>query len=67
MEWFLGVLVGIAVTVLFSKFITKTWTIGVLKINLKDPEADICGLHIDSNINDLPTKKFVILRVDSQK
>lgn len=66
MEWILGVLVGIAATVLISRFITKSWSIGVLKINLRDPEADICGLAIDSDINDLVKKKFVVLKVDSQ-
>lgn len=67
MEWFLGMIVGIVATILVSKFVTKAWTIGVLKLNLCDPEAELIGLHIDSKLNDLVRNKFVILKIDSQK
>lgn len=66
--WFLiGVAAGILVTILFTKFYARSWTIGVLKINLTDPDADMFKLNIDTDVESLPNHKIVILKVDSQK
>lgn len=66
-EWLLGVLVGISVTITFTKFVTRSWTIGALNINLVDPEEETLKLTIDANLDDMPRKKFVILLVKTQK
>ena len=65
--WLLGVLVGASICVLFYIFILKRFTIGTLLINTTDPEADICRLVIDENLDSLLKKKIVILKIDSQK
>lgn len=66
--WYtIGVLTGILLTILFTRFFARSWTIGVLDINLVDPEADTMKLNIDSDINSLPNHKFVILKVNTQK
>lgn len=67
MWYVLGLLTGILLTILFTRFFARSWTIGVLKINLTDPEEDTMKLNIDSDINSLPNHKFVILKVDTQK
>ena len=67
MWYVLGLLTGILLTILFTRFFARSWTIGVLKVNLNDPEAELMKLNIDSDINHLPNHKFVILKVDTQK
>ena len=67
MWYVLGLLTGILLTILFTRFFARSWTIGVITINLHDPEAELMKLNIDSDINTLPNHKFVILKVDTQK
>lgn len=65
--WLLGVLVGCSFVILLEILCLKKCTVGMLRFNTTDPEADICRLVIDDDLDSLSKKKIVILKIDSQK
>ena len=60
MEFIVGVWVGLLLVYIFS--VRKTPS-GTFVIDLRDPEKDVCRLEMDDSLNDIYSKKQIILNV----
>ena len=69
MEFVIGIIVG---AILYYAFVDHKKSSGTFVINLSDPEEETCRLIWDESLNELCSKKKVVLDVktiwnDSQK
>ena len=60
MEFIVGVWVGL---LLFYIFGVRKKPSGTFVIDLRDPEKDVCRLEMDDSLNDIYSKKQIILNV----
>ena len=60
MEFIVGVWVGL---LLFYIFGVRKKPSGTFVIDLRDPEKDVCRLEMDDSLNDIYSKKRIILNV----
>ena len=60
MEFIVGIWVGL---LLFYVFGVRKKPSGTFVIDLRDPEKDVCRLEMDDNLNDIYSKKQIILNV----
>ena len=60
MEFIVGVWVGL---LLFYVFGVRKKPSGTFVIDLRDPEKDVCRLEMDDSLNDIYSKKQIILNV----
>ena len=60
MEFIVGIWVGL---LLFYVFGVRKKPSGTFVIDLRDPEKDVCRLEMDDSLNDIYTKKRIILNV----
>ena len=60
MEFIVGVWVGL---LLFYIFSVRKKPSGTFVIDLRDPEKDVCRLEMDDSLNDIYSKKQIILNV----
>ena len=60
MEFIVGIWVGL---LLFYVFGVRKKPSGTFVIDLRDPEKDVCRLEMHDSLNDLYTKKRIILNV----
>lgn len=64
--WIFGILIGVVAGVLTTVVVYSTKTaFGTLLIDRQNPEKDIYRFDIDGDIVNLPKKKRIIMRVDS--
>lgn len=64
--WVFGILIGLFVGMLLTviAYYTKT-SFGTLRIDRQNPEKDIYRFDIEGDIINLPKKKRIIMKVDS--
>ena len=60
MEFIVGIWVGL---LLFYVFGVRKKSSGTFVIDLRDPEKDVCRLEMDDSLNDIYSKKQIILNV----
>ena len=60
MEFIVGIWVGL---LLFYVFGVRKKPSGTFVTDLRDPEKDVCRLEMDDSLNDIYTKKRIILNV----
>lgn len=60
MEFIVGIWVGL---LLFYIFGVRKKPSGTFVIDLRDPEKDVCRLEMDDSLNDIYSKKQIILNV----
>ena len=60
MEFVVGIWVGL---LLFYVFGVRKKPSGTFVIDLRDPEKDVCRLEMDDSLNDIYSKKQIILNV----
>lgn len=60
MEFIVGIWVGL---LLFYVFGVRKKPSGTFVIDLRDPEKDVCRLEMDDSLNDIYSKKQIILNV----
>ena len=60
MEFIVGIWVGLLLYYIFGVRKKPSWT---FVIDLRDPEKDVCRLEMDDNLNDIYSKKQIILNV----
>lgn len=60
MEFIVGIWVGLLLYYIFG---VRKKPSGTFVIDLRDPEKDVCRLEMDDSLNDIYTKKRIILNV----
>lgn len=60
MEFVVGIWVGL---LLFYVFGVRKKPSGTFVIDLRDPEKDVCRLEMDDSLNDIYSKKQIILNI----
>ena len=60
MEFIVGIWVGLLLYYIFG---VRKKPSGTFVIDLRDPEKDVCRLEMDDNLNDIYSKKQIILNV----
>lgn len=60
MEFIVGIWVGL---LLFYVFGVRKKPSGTFVIDLRDPEKDVCRLEMDDSLNDIYSKKQIVLNV----
>lgn len=60
MEFIVGIWVGLLLYYIFGM---RKKPSGTFVIDLRDPEKDVCRLEMDDNLNDIYSKKQIILNV----
>ena len=60
MEFIVGIWVGL---LLFYVFGVRKKPSGTFVIDLRDPEKDVCRLEMDDSLNNIYSKKQIILNV----
>ena len=59
-EFVIGIIVG---AILYYAFGVRKKPSGTFVIDLRDPEKDVCRLEMDENLNDIYSKRQIILNV----
>ena len=60
MEFIVGIFVG---GLLFWLFFTRKKPSGVFHIDFSDPMKDVCKLELHENLNDIYSKKCMVLKI----
>ena len=60
LEFLIGIFVG---ALLYYVFGERKKASGTFVIDLRDPEKDVCRLEMDDNLNDIYSKRQIILNV----
>lgn len=60
MEFIVGIWVGLLLYYIFG---VRKKPSGTFVIDLRDPEKDVCRLEMDDSLNDIYSKKQIILNV----
>lgn len=60
MEFMVGIWVGLLLYYIFG---VRKKPSGTFVIDLRDPEKDVCRLEMDDSLNDIYSKKQIVLNV----
>lgn len=60
MEFIVGIWVGLLLYYIFG---VRKKPSGTFVIDLRDPEKDVCRLEMDDSLNDIYSKKQIVLNV----
>lgn len=60
MEFVIGIIVG---ALLFYVFVDRKRSSGTFVIDLSDPDKDICRLDLHEDLNDIYSKKSIMLKI----
>lgn len=60
MEFVIGIIVGL---ILYYVFGERKKASGSFVIDMTDPEKDICRFEIDESLNEIYSKKYILLKV----
>lgn len=61
-----GCLIGILVSYICSK-LHKPKTSGTFVMDFSDPTKDVCRLVLEEDLNDVYTKKYMILQIETHE